>query len=67
MQITRKNARPPAETPQLSREVVRDAIVTAVDWYEQGEGPQDLPGDLDPEKRRLMEFMLTFLSEAGEA
>ena len=37
-----------AETPQLSPEVVRDAIATAVDWYEQGQGPQDLAGDLDP-------------------
>ncbi len=54
---------PPAETPQTSRESVRDAITTAVCWAQQGLRPEDLPADIDPDMRWTMELVLDVIRQ----
>ncbi len=59
--------RPPAERPQMLREVIRDEILTAVYWYEQGLRAEDLPADMDPDLRRTMGLVLDVIAEGGRA
>ncbi len=57
---------PVAERPLL-REVIRDEILTAVYWYEQGLRAEDLPADMDPDMRRTMGLVLDVIGEGGRA
>ena len=56
---------PPAETPEITRGLVRDQILTAVSWYEQGLRSEDLPADMDPDMREMMKVILGVF-ERGE-
>lgn len=59
--------RPPSEGSHMSREVIRDAISTAVHWHNQGLRSEDLPADIDPDMRRTMELVLDVISEGDGA
>ncbi len=53
---------PVAERPLL-REVIRDEILTAVYWYEQGLRSEDLPADMDTDMRERMKGILQVIEQ----
>ena len=58
---------PVAKRPQVTREIIRDSIVTAVHWHNQGLRAEDLPADMDPDERWIMEVSLYVISKLGRA
>ncbi len=54
---------PPAKTPEITRESVKDEIMVAVHWYQQGLRSEDLPADMDTDMRERMLVILQVIEQ----
>ena len=54
---------PPVKTPEITRESVKDEIMVALHWYEQGLRSEDLPADMDTDMRERMVGILQVIEQ----